>query len=107
MFWKASLSWFFLAGAAWGVPSLSNLPATAQIAWEHEAKSRLIADDRLWRCVADLCQGQAFNRPASRLRTCRQLARAGGRVVSFEVAGIAIPSEELERCNGGARRKQP
>ena len=90
-----------LAGAATAALPESNSHAIARIAWGHEAKSRLIAGDRLWRCVGDSCHGQVLDRPNSRIRTCRQLARTGGEVISFQVAGVEISSIELERCNRG------
>ena len=101
MFRKVLAMVIVISGVAAAAPPVSNSRATAQIAWAHGAKSRLVADDRVWRCVNERCDGQVFDRPNSRLRTCRQLARTGGQVMSFKVAGAEIAPSELERCNRG------
>lgn len=82
-------------------PRVDPQSAVAQIAWPYEAKPRLVADDHVWRCTGPTCTGEALDRPASRMRTCRALARMGGRVISFTVGGVPMVGEELERCNRG------
>lgn len=56
-----------------------------------------VAGGVVWRCAETSCTApRTGGRP---LRMCRELKRELGPIVSFEVAGVALASDELERCN--------
>lgn len=61
-------------------------------------QARNVAGGVVWRCAETSCTAQRTGtRP---LRMCRELRNELGQVVSFEVAGVALSSEDLARCNG-------
>ncbi|WP_414713356.1 CC_3452 family protein [Sphingomonas sp.] len=94
-----------IAGApAPAMPTDSRAATRVTIEWKHGAKEKLVADDSLWRCTGSTCTGRVVDRARSRLRACRQLARAGGRIVSFETASGALSSNELAACNDVLQR---
>jgi hypothetical protein len=61
------------------------------------AQENTVAGGVVWRCAETSCTApRTGGRP---LRMCRELKRELGQIVSFEVAGVALASDELERCN--------
>ena len=85
------------------LPTDSHVPATVTVDWAHGRKDRLLADNILWRCAGDRCTGRVIDRPRSRLRTCRRLARVGGIILSFQLADHAMSEAEMALCNQGAQ----
>lgn len=73
--------------------------ATARIVWTHQARDTVIVGNSAWRCAADACSGPAIDTKSGKLRSCRELRRAAGRVVSFETPSGALDAEALARCN--------
>lgn len=62
------------------------------------AQARNVAGGVVWRCAEASCTApRTGTRP---LRMCRELRNELGQVVSFEVAGVALTTEDLARCNG-------
>jgi hypothetical protein len=62
------------------------------------AEARAVAGGVVWRCAETSCTApRTGGRP---LRMCRELKDAvGQQIVSFEVAGAALSTEDLARCN--------
>ncbi|MEO5707058.1 MAG: hypothetical protein ABIT10_00525 [Alteraurantiacibacter sp.] len=61
------------------------------------AQARTVAGGVVWRCAEASCTApRTGTRP---LRMCRELHQEVGAIVSFEVAGVALASDELARCN--------
>jgi hypothetical protein len=61
-------------------------------------QARAIAGGVVWRCAETSCTApRTGTRP---LRLCRELRQELGQIVSFQVAGVALTSEDLARCNG-------
>ncbi len=59
---------------------------------------RAVADGVAWACKDATC---VANKTSARpLRVCRALNRKFGEVAAFKVAGEAIATEELAKCNG-------
>jgi hypothetical protein len=86
--------------------ALAPLAASAQDQGPHfraqlaspAVQERTIAGGVVWRCADTTCTApHSGTRP---LRMCRDLQREMGQIVSFEVGGIALPAEDLARCNG-------
>ena len=70
-------------------------PATAQ------AEAKLVVRDLVWKCTAAGClAGRSHSRPEI---DCSALARQIGPLKSFAVAGRALGSAALEKCNARAR----
>ena len=64
------------------------------------APTRIIARDISWACGPAACQGKTeYGRPVV---LCQALARQIGRLESFVVDGRALPTAELDKCNGAA-----
>lgn len=62
------------------------------------AQTRAVAGGVVWRCAETSCTApRTGTRP---LRMCRELRQEVGQIVSFEVAGVALASDDLARCNG-------
>jgi hypothetical protein len=65
------------------------------------ATERFIARDMTWTCGAGACRGATQeSRPAV---LCQSLAKHAGKLDSFLVDGRAFTSDELDRCNAGAK----
>ena len=62
------------------------------------AQARLAAGGVVWRCAESSCTAPRTG--ARPLRMCRELKQSVGQIVSFEVAGAALSTEDLARCNG-------
>lgn len=86
--------------------SLTPLAVTAQGEGPHfraqlatqATEARTMAGGVIWRCADTTCTAPRTG--ARPLRMCRDLQREVGQIVSFEVAGAALPAEDLARCNG-------
>ena len=74
-----------------------NAHVRAQLA-SPAAEARTMAGGVIWRCADTTCTAPRTG--ARPLRLCRDLQREVGQIVSFEVAGTALPAEDLARCNG-------
>jgi hypothetical protein len=69
------------------------------------SKAKFLARDTLWRCAEAHCvAAESGSRPAI---VCAVLARQVGPLRSFTVAGQALAAEELDHCNGRARKLTP
>jgi hypothetical protein len=65
------------------------------------AQARVVAGELAWRCGAD---GSVAGRSGARpVVECQGLVRAVGKVTSFAAAGVALPPDQLEKCNARAR----
>ncbi len=60
----------------------------------------ILGGESVWLCDDSTCRGRAPVNIRSAQRYCRQLARWGGSLVSFEAGSIVFDSEALRRCNG-------
>jgi hypothetical protein len=65
------------------------------------AAERLIVRRLIWKCGPGGCVAGRSNSLAT--TDCAALARQGGRLSSFTVAGRALSAAELEKCNARAR----
>lgn len=61
----------------------------------------IVGGESVWRCKDATCRGRAPDHFKSAERYCRELARRGGPVVSFQAGATVFDAEALRRCNGG------
>ncbi len=61
----------------------------------------ILGGESVWLCDGLNCRGRAPVHVKSAQRYCRELARWGGPIVSFEAGPIVFDAEALRRCNGG------
>jgi hypothetical protein len=86
-----------------GLAALSSPAAAANYSAKLAAPAaqRIIANDIVWACGPDACQGSTLeSRP---LVLCQSLARRAGKVDSFFVDGRAFASAELDKCNAAVK----
>lgn len=90
-----------LALAAAAAPSFAQGGATPYFSAELAApasEAQFAAGGVVWHCEGTTCR--AAQSTARALRVCTGLRREAGAVVSFSVAGTAVESDVLARCNG-------
>jgi hypothetical protein len=61
----------------------------------------ILDGESVWHCQDATCRGRAPGHLKSAQRYCRDLARWGGPVTSFQAGALAFDAEALRRCNGG------
>lgn len=84
-------------------PSLgASYWAKGTATFEHPVRSdkAILGGESVWLCEGTTCRGRAPVDVRSAGRYCRELARWGGPVVSFEAGTIAFDADALRRCNG-------
>jgi hypothetical protein len=96
----AFLITFLLIGGAGSAFAATELQYRAEPATP-PAAARLIVKDLVWKCGPAGCvAGKSNSRPAI---DCSALVREVGPLKSFAVAGRALDSAALEKCNARAR----
>ena len=63
----------------------------------------ILGGESVWLCENMTCRGRTPAHLQSAQRYCRELARWGGPLVSFQAGTIAFDAEALRRCNGTNR----
>jgi len=61
----------------------------------------ILGGESVWRCEGATCRGRTPSHFKSAQRYCRELARWGGPVTSFQAGAVTFDAEALRRCNGG------
>jgi hypothetical protein len=87
--------------AASAAPTLAQGGTTTYFSAElaqPASEAQFAAGGVVWHCEGTTCR--AAQSSARALRVCTGLRREAGQVVSFAVAGSAIESDVLARCNG-------
>ena len=61
----------------------------------------ILDGESVWYCAGVDCRGRAPSHLKSAQRYCRELARWGGPVTSFQAGTVTFDAEALRRCNQG------
>lgn len=60
----------------------------------------ILDGESVWYCEGVACRGRAPSHLKPAQRYCRELARWGGPVASFQTGTVIFDAEALRRCNG-------
>lgn len=61
----------------------------------------ILDGESVWYCNGAACRGRAPSHLKSAQRYCRELARWGGALTSFQAGTVIFDTDALHRCNGG------
>jgi hypothetical protein len=87
--------------AAPGVAASDWVEGKATFERPVRSEKPILDGESLWYCQGMVCRGRAPAHLKSAQRYCRELARWGGPVTSFQAGTLLFDAEALRRCNGG------
>ena len=86
--------------AAPGAGSSDWVGGSATFAQPVRSDKPILDGESVWYCQGVACHGRAPRHLKSAQRYCRELARWGGPVASFQAGTAIFDAEALRRCNG-------
>ena len=87
--------------AAPGVAAADWVGGKATFERPVRSEKPILDGESVWYCQDATCRGRAPSHLKSAQRYCRELARWGGPLTSFQAGTLLFDAEALRRCNDG------
>jgi hypothetical protein len=97
----AGISTLVLLGLA---TSAAADPVIAKLKAPVTGAPKPVAGDAVFECLGDVCAARAPTSDTANLRTCKQLVREVGPVVTFGAAAKQLDPSQVNECNQSARK---